>query len=316
MAAALWVTALLPSWRSRMTCSACSSNSSGIEVSLKKQIEHDRNYDHPMKNRPKGAVEIFLQHMSARLRVLSLAAPLGFGWLGSLQAAAVERAPIVKEPLSDFVAVIRANDPDEVWFVGGDEDVIPKGGYLLRFRLDLDGDGRQELFLGSSLEGFGCDRKGNHWACYRQDDAGRWHRLTRDVFIGSDLRRSVVDGRKRYSNYTPQREWEGGSFVGFFWLGKDGAWNESFSKLTPEKKEELGDDSAKVADYFGQGKEVKRHIEKLLLAQYVQNPAAAWKPTKDDYSMGQQYLDLVDKADIAGIKLWSPPVSDETNKAW
>lgn len=57
------------------------------------------------------------------------------------------------EPVALFAQELIAKRSDEVWFVSSDERAtVPKGGYLYRFDLDLNGDGQMEVFVATSLD--------------------------------------------------------------------------------------------------------------------------------------------------------------------
>lgn len=223
------------------------------------------------------------------------------------------------DPVGSFAQELIAKRAGEVWFVPNDERAaIPKGGYLYRFELDLDGDGEMEVFIATSLD---VERKGELWSIFKKNTADDYHKLSGSCFLGSELRMKVENGIRKYSFYVPQKEQEGGNYFGYFWLDAAGEWHEETHVLTDVEQatkdgsdaDTLGadgkPDDEKIAEKLNLGNSVALTIKKVLLAKYSQNAAAPWRDVKADLSLAQQYRDPADASDIASVANWQPPIS-------
>src|SRR4051794_3212778 len=93
-----------------------------------------------------------------------------------------------KTAIRSLIDASIALNSDAFWFTGDDDQ--PKGGYLLRFFLDIDGDGDKEMFV--SLNG--AERKGASWVVFKQDADGKLQKLVESIFIGADLRVHNING--------------------------------------------------------------------------------------------------------------------------
>jgi hypothetical protein len=223
------------------------------------------------------------------------------------------------DPVQTFVAELRQTRDDEVWFVPDDDKLTkPKGAYLYRFELDLNGDGQTEVFVATSLD---ADRKGERWNIFKKDAGGEYQKIKDSFFIGSDLRMKVENGIRKYSFYVPQKQMEGGSYLGYFWLDATGAWHDETQGLTDAAQgtmdgndaDTLGTDgkpdALKIAQKLNLGTPVTIAMKKVLLAKYSQNSATPWRDVKKDFTLSQQYKDPADAADIASVANWQPPAS-------
>ena len=223
------------------------------------------------------------------------------------------------DPITSFTQELIAKRRDEVWFVSSDERAThPKGGYLYRFELDLNGDGQTEVFVATSLD---VTRKGELWSVLKKDAAGAYRRIKDSLFLGSDLRMKIENGIRKYSFYVPQKELEGGNYLGYFWLDASGALHDETHVLTDAEQatmdgndpDVLGADGKpdehKIAQKLNLGSSVPLAIKKVLLAKYSQNSAAPWRDVKADFTLSQQYKDPADAADIASVANWQPPAS-------
>jgi len=228
-----------------------------------------------------------------------------------------------------FVSIAYGNDPAQifmsellqsrganVWFVGDDTVPNPKGGYLYRFELDIDGDGQKEVFLATSLD---VDRKGATWDVFRKNGSGDYQKIKDSFYIGSGLRIKTESGVKKYSFYVPLKAAEGGSYFGYFWLQADGNWHDETHDLTEsEQAMKSGEDSTvlnanglpdddKIAQKLNLGSRVSIVTQKVLLAKYFQNSSTLWRNVNTEFTLSQQYLDPADAADIASLTNWTPP---------
>ena len=223
------------------------------------------------------------------------------------------------DPIASFAQELITKRSDEVWFLSSDERAsVPKGGYLYRFDVDLNGDGQMEVFVATSLD---VDRKGEIWNIFKKDAVGEYEKIKNSFFLGSDLRMKVENGIHQYSFYVPQKQTEGGSYCGYFWLDVAGAWHDETHVLTDAEQatmdgndaDTLGTDGKpdeqKIAQKLNLGAPVTIAIKKVLLAKYSQNSAAPWRDVKTDFTLFQQHKDPADAADIASVANWQPPAS-------
>lgn len=109
---------------------------------------------------------------------------------------------LANDPIAVFVQQLLQQRGNNVWFVEDDTQPIPKGGYLYRFDLDLNGDGEMEVFVATSLD---VDRKGELWNIFKEDAVGEYQKIKDSLFLGSDLRMKVENGIRKYSFYVPQK---------------------------------------------------------------------------------------------------------------
>lgn len=225
---------------------------------------------------------------------------------------------LANDPVAMFAQQLLQQRGNNVWFVEDDAQPIPKGGYLYRFDVDLNGDGQMEVFVATSLD---VDRKGELWSIFKKDAGGEYQKIRDSFFLGSDLRMKVENGIRKYSFYVPQKQTEGGSYFGYFWLDARGAWHDETHALTETKQatmdgndaDTLGTngkpDEQKIAQKLNLGAPVTIAIKKALLAKYSQNSATPWRDIKTDFTLSQQYKDPADATDIASVANWQPPAS-------
>jgi hypothetical protein len=222
------------------------------------------------------------------------------------------------DAVSSFVTALLGSRASEVWFVPARlNGVIPKGGYLLKFELDVDGDGEQEVFVTTNLD---VERKGETWSVFRKRDTD-YVKLTDEIFLGGDVRLNVENGVRKYSFYVPQKEQEGGNYLGCFWLDDQGVWRDEVhvlndteqSTIDGEDADTFGEDGKpdeeKIADKLKLGRSVEIDIKKVLLAKYIQDPSTPWRDVNRAFTLSQQYKDPADAADIAALLNWDPPSS-------
>ena len=226
-------------------------------------------------------------------------------------------ACLAGDPVADFVHELRQErNHDDVWWVEQSLDPAPpKGGYLFRMELDMNGDGVKELFLATSRD---CDRHGYRWTLYRKGADGDYHKVDLIVF-GLYPRMKVVNGIRQYSLYHPRKERDGGAYFSIYWMDEAGALHEEERVLTEDEKEiENGEDpdtqdadgnpvQAKIDAKLKMGTTLQLQVQKVTLGKYLQNKDTPWRPAILELQLDGQQHDPADAADIASLKNWTPP---------
>lgn len=225
------------------------------------------------------------------------------------------------EPASTFMSDLVQSAGDNLWWVypqeiGGQTITPPKGGYLFRFKIDMKGDGVDEVFLISSLD---VTKGSEPWTFYRGDTGGSYIKLSENLSLNGSLRMKSISGVKRYSFVTPPDQETGRESILSFWLDGSGSLKTSTRDLTDEESTAItgGDkallganglpDDDKIAQRFQLGEAVNRALEKVLVGKLYQNPNAPWRAVSNNFALSQQYLDPADAADIASLAGWQPP---------
>ena len=108
---------------------------------------------------------------------------------------------LANDPVAVFTQQLLQQRGNNVWFVEDDTQPIPKGGYLYRFDLDINGDGQSEAFIATSLD---VERKGELWNVFKKDAGGEYQKIKDSFFLGSDLRMKIENGIRKYSFYVPK----------------------------------------------------------------------------------------------------------------
>jgi hypothetical protein len=216
-----------------------------------------------------------------------------------------------------FVQQLIQRRGNNIWFVEDDSGATPKGGYLYRFETDINGDAQDEVFVASSLD---CDRNGELWNVFRKGPDGAYHEIKQSFFIGSDLRVRTEGGLRKFSFYVPQKEAEGSSYFGYFWLDTAGAWHDETHTLSEAEQATMDGsdpdtagsdgrpDDNKIAAKLGRESLVPMRITKVLLAKYVQDANSPWRDTRREFTLSQQHKDPADASDIQAVANWTPPV--------
>lgn len=201
-----------------------------------------------------------------------------------------------------FLQLLRdwaAQDPHECrsYFASS----TPAGGYLYRFEFDLTGDGKDELFVSSSLSG-----DGQRWYVYRQIESESYEKIgdvglpisgfyiRRDPeshlaslfsFLPIDLRSAlIVEQSCCVSGFTEVKR----------------------SVLTGQQLETLYDPAVSFVEAakslgFDVGEKVSPRVSKILLGKLVTG-TGTWRPYATRLSPVEQYLDKADAKDIASVK--------------
>jgi hypothetical protein len=222
------------------------------------------------------------------------------------------------EPAPTYLTGLLQSVGDNLWWVypqeiEGQTVTPPKGGYIYRYKIDMNGDGSQEVFLSNSSD---VAKDGEAWTIYQSDGSGGFVKIKDDFFISNSLRVKTDGGIKKYSFLTPSAEQEE---IITFWLDGASGFQSSTRQLTEEESKAIsgGDpallgtdglpDDDKIAQYLNIGDPVALNIQKVLVGKLYQSPTASWRVVNNTFSLSQQYLDPADAADIASLVSWTPP---------
>lgn len=171
----------------------------------------------------------------------------------------------------------------------------PPGGYLFRFEYDITGDGREELFLGSSLD----ESEGTYsWTIYSPDAQQNYTKIASGVAIlpvhGFYFK---ANGSQRELQTVYRNPKFGLGVIDKYAVDANGSVTHTTQELTPEQIGQLDADNWK--ETFGIGNEVKPTISKVLLAEYANNHAVQWRSYKTDLGVTEQNQDPADASAIA-----------------
>ena len=225
------------------------------------------------------------------------------------------------EPADSYLSALIEDAGGNLWWVypkeiGGNVITPPKGGYIFRIVIDLDGDGIDEVFLttdGSVM------KNGASWALYRRDALEHYAKLSDDVWLRESLWVKMDDGINKYSYLVPQDRETGLETIHSFWIDASGNYHASTRQLTEAQSKAINGedqdllnaaglpDEAKIAQYLTLGNSVALNIQKVLVGKLYQDANATWRAMNSHYSLSQQYLDPADAADIVSLESWTPP---------
>lgn len=225
------------------------------------------------------------------------------------------------QPATSYMNELIQGAGDNLWWVypkevEGQTFTPPKGGYIYRFKVDMNGDGINEVFLLSSLD---VTKDSESWTLYRRETSGSYLKLRENISLNGSLWAKTENGVKKYSFVTPPVAETGRESIISLWLDASGNFQTSTRELTEEESKAItgGDetllganglpDDAKIAQKLQLGTSVAFTVEKVLLGKLYQNPNATWRAVNNDFTLSQQYLDPADAADIASLVPWQPP---------
>ena len=224
------------------------------------------------------------------------------------------------EPATSYMNGLIQGAGDNVWWVypkeiEGKTVTPPKGGYIFRFRIDMDSDGLDEVFLTSDGD---VTKDGETWTLYRRESAN-YVELTDNLFIGRTVWEQTENGIKKYSLLTPANAETRLESIQTFWLDSSGNFQTSTRELTEEESNAIGGgdetllganglpDDNKIAQKLQLGASVNLGVEKVLLGKLYQNSNATWRAINNNFTLSQQYHDPADAEDIASLAGWQPP---------
>ena len=225
------------------------------------------------------------------------------------------------EPVDSYLAVLVQGAGDNLWWVypkeiDGQLITPPKGGYILRIKMDLNRDGVDEVFLTTDDEVM---KSGESWTLYRGSASGNFTKLTGNVWLNGAIWVKTDAGVKKYSYVAPQDKDTRLEEITTFWIDASGSFQTSSQQLTEVQSKAIngGDqtlmgsnglpDDNKIAKYLNLGDHVSFTIQKVLVGKLYQSPVASWRAVNNTFSLAQQYLDPADAADIASLANWTPP---------
>ena len=227
------------------------------------------------------------------------------------------------EPFDSYLSALVQGAGENLWWVypkeiDGQTITPPKGGYILRIKIDLNGDGLDEVFLTTDDEVM---KGGQSWTLYRGGASGGFIKLNDNVWLNGALWVKTDAGVKKYSYVAPQDKDTGLEEIITFWIDASGNYQTSEQQLTEAQSKAIngGDqtlmgtnglpDDNKIAQYLNLGDPVALSIQKVLVGKLYQSPTASWRAVNNTFSLSQQYLDPADAADIASLANWTPPSS-------
>lgn len=225
------------------------------------------------------------------------------------------------EPVDSFLNALVQGAGENLWWVypkeiNGQTIKPPKGGYILRIKIDLNGDGLDDVFLTTDDEVM---KGGESWTLYRGGAAGTLIKLSDNLWLQGALWVKTSAGVKKYSYVAPQDKDTGLEEINTFWIDSSGSCQTSEQQLTEAQSKAIngGDqalmganglpDENKIAQYLNIGTPVAISIQKVLVGKLYQSRTASWRALNNTFSLSQQYLDPADAADIASLESWTPP---------
>lgn len=164
------------------------------------------------------------------------------------------------------------SDKFDYWRGMGEQ---PPGGYIFRFEIDVTGDGRNEVFLGSSLNG---DHRSASWTVFtiRRDSwisTGQVSLRAGEIYgkLVADTKCLALGGwaRTSGSNY----------WINQYQFQPNGTFVEQGREvrvLTEDERYELGSES--WTEQNGLGRKVSPVVSKMLFAEYLTDPVSQWRP--------------------------------------
>ena len=210
-----------------------------------------------------------------------------------LFAASFPLGATAVEPTEQFAKELVARVDAEYWReISGDK---PAGGYLLRFEFDVNADGRNEIFLASTLEG---EEYEHAWTIYSPDAQQDYSKIASDVVL-SPIRGFYykTNGSQRELQTVYRNPKFGLGVIDRYAVAASGSVTHTKQELTPEQIGQLDADNWK--ETFSIGNEVKPTVSKVLLAEYANSHSVQWRAYKTDLGVTEQNQDPADASAIA-----------------
>jgi hypothetical protein len=210
-----------------------------------------------------------------------------------LLLVAFRMSALAADPIESFSKELLTRVDEQYWW--GLKEDKPAGGYLFRFEYDITGDGRNEVFLASSLE----EDEGTYaWSIYSPDAQQNYTKIASGVVIppvhGFYFK---TNGSQRELQTIYRNQKFGLGVIDRYAVVANGSVTHTTQELTPEQIVQLDADNWKAT--FGIGNEVKPAISKVLLAEYANNHAVQWRSYKTDLGVTEQNQDPADVSAIA-----------------
>lgn len=225
------------------------------------------------------------------------------------------------EPVDSYLNALIQGAGSNLWWVypkeiSGQTITPPKGGYILRIKKDLNGDGVDEVFLTTDEE---IMKDGESWTLYRGSALGTYAKVSDAVWLNGALWVKADGTLTKYSYVAPQEKDTGLESISALWIDSSGNFQTSIQPLTDAQSKAIngGDqtllgteglpDANKIAEYLELGSAVTLGLQKVLVGKLYQNANATWRDVNKSFSLSQQYLDPADAEDIASLANWQPP---------
>ena len=224
------------------------------------------------------------------------------------------------EPVDSYLSALVQGAGSNLWWVypkeiEGQTITPPKGGYLLRIKVDLNADGLDEVFLTTDDD---VKKDGQAWTVYR-NNAGSYAKLNNEVWLRGALWEKTDGGVRKFSYFTPQNSETTLEEITTLWFDAFGNFHTTTQQVTEVQSKAMsgGDetllganglpDENKIAQYLILGSPVTLNIEKVLVGKLFQDPNMQWRGVNSGFALSQQFLDPADAADIASLANWTPP---------
>jgi hypothetical protein len=191
--------------------------------------------------------------------------------------------------------LLRENNPDRD-FAGSGATGQPSGGYIYRFYFDVTGDGIPEIFVASSLDVINDDIP---WSVYQQDKAGHARLLAKGVDLYPSFYVNKKSGKIIISQLSSARHEP--DHVSYNIFDALGTYLRK-EKIVTDSETPRGLTEAGYINFLGLGRQASPKIEKILLGQYLANPASSWRPYDKNNDATHQHLDKADAVSIEANK--------------
>jgi hypothetical protein len=197
------------------------------------------------------------------------------------------------DPVESFAKELLTRVDEQYWW--GTKEDKPAGGYLFKFEYDITGDGRNEIFVASSLE----EDEGSYaWSIYSPDAQQVYTKIASGVAIppvhGFYFK---TNGSQRELQTVYRNQKFGLGVIDRYVVAASGSVTHTKQELTPEQIGQLDADNWK--ETFSIGNEVKPTVSKVLLAEYANSHAVQWRAYKADLGVTEQNQDPADASAIA-----------------
>jgi hypothetical protein len=195
---------------------------------------------------------------------------------------------LAADPIESFTKELLVRADEQYWW--GIKEDKPAGGYLFKLEYDVTGDGRNEVFVASSLEE---DEGAYAWSVYSPDTQQNYVKIASGVVVppvhGFYFK---VNGSQRELQLVYRNPKFGLAVIDRYAIAVNGSVTRSTQELTTDQILQL--DASNWKESFAIGNEVKPTISKVLLAEYANNHAVQWRAFKNDLGVTEQNQDPAD----------------------
>ena len=207
------------------------------------------------------------------------------------------------DPIRDFLMKNSDSEtgeiaPGEPW--NGDNDAQPPGGYLFRFEAPIGPNGSPVLFLCLSVL---ADKRSSAWTAYRRADKSRYALVTGELRMGGSPYFFLLTPKDNGMRGLAQIS-AGKTAYGVATYHLDRFVHLQMGSLPGMKREQDAEDSDPKAQEAAENKLLQKdklktkfipRIEKVLLAEYLQNPKVNWRPFNLENGITGQHADPSEK---------------------